>query len=326
MPDYDDTDPFLEPATKPQSGPGLMTEWNDALNDPTVRASLLSAGLALMQPPGFGQTGAGQLAQVVGAAGETVGQREKMDEASRGLDIKQQEADSRQTQRATAADNASTRLFIQRKDVESKIEARKAAAETAKSRMDMWAARAELLRVQAAAAPGNMEVQNALREAQTEKARADADWVRTRAELAPEETDIRRRGADARTLNAETGAKRADDPTTRRLRQQAEYRKGVSAYNEYLKTLLPSQPKPPIADWLRQQGLPSSPNDVGVTAPAEATPAPVATTPAPAAAPAPGGIDIARETQQAKANIAKNPAAADRIKALYKQRTGKDLE
>lgn len=95
-------DPFDDPVEGPVSSPGIMQEWNDALNDPGVRGALLSAGLSLMQPPQFGQTTMGSIGEAIGAAGQSVAQREKMDTVQR-------EADSKEALRGAQADSATSR-------------------------------------------------------------------------------------------------------------------------------------------------------------------------------------------------------------------------
>ena len=87
------SDPF-----QPQQGPdlqGVAQEWTDALNDPKVKASLLSFGLQAMQPLGFGQTAAGGFGQAVGAAGEGIGRQEQMDRQQQESDAKVTAASAR---------------------------------------------------------------------------------------------------------------------------------------------------------------------------------------------------------------------------------------
>jgi hypothetical protein len=86
-----------------------MQEWSTALNDPGVRAALLSTGLQLMQPAGFGQTSVGHLGMGIGAAGETTNIREKMDTEQEKLGIAKQEALSKQDLRAATANAAEAR-------------------------------------------------------------------------------------------------------------------------------------------------------------------------------------------------------------------------
>lgn len=72
----------------PEAFNGIREQWNTFLDQPGGRAALLSAGLALMQPPSFGDTAASQIGRAIGTAGEAVGRREAMD-------IKQQDAENK---------------------------------------------------------------------------------------------------------------------------------------------------------------------------------------------------------------------------------------
>lgn len=72
------------------------------LDDPKLRSALLSTGIALMQPPSFGDTFPSQLGRAVGAGGESVRTQE-------AADIKQQEADSKAALREAQAGAAGAR-------------------------------------------------------------------------------------------------------------------------------------------------------------------------------------------------------------------------
>ncbi len=96
------------------------------LDDPNGRAALLSAGLALMQPPSFGDNPTSQIGRAIGAAGESA-------TANQLMGLKEQDADSKATLReaqagaATAraesagarADAAGSRLGLQRAQLEA---------------------------------------------------------------------------------------------------------------------------------------------------------------------------------------------------------------
>lgn len=62
----------LEPARQvpPAQQEAARGQWRDWLSDPNNRAMLLTTGLALMQPVGVGQTGAGHLSRAVGLGAE----------------------------------------------------------------------------------------------------------------------------------------------------------------------------------------------------------------------------------------------------------------
>lgn len=130
-------DPFTPGATAdptagvdPSTYDKVRNEWNAFMDDPHGRAALLSAGLALMQPPSFGDTGASQIARAVGTAGESA-------TSNQATDMKQQELSSKQDLRASQATAAETRA-----------EAASARAGTAEARIGTAGARLELQREQ----------------------------------------------------------------------------------------------------------------------------------------------------------------------------------
>ena len=96
-------DPFSAQGGDPTQGlpqpQDLQQQWQSFLADPRGRGALLSAGLALLQPPSFGDTAASQIGRAVGAGGESVTTNE-------ALDIKQQEANSKDLLRTAQADRA----------------------------------------------------------------------------------------------------------------------------------------------------------------------------------------------------------------------------
>lgn len=92
--------------------------WDDWLQRPGNRTALLQIGLNLMQPPGFGQTVAGQVGQAIGAGGEAQARvaaqdlkeqqvDDKLALANQRLAIAQQNADAN-TSRAQTAGIAAT--------------------------------------------------------------------------------------------------------------------------------------------------------------------------------------------------------------------------
>jgi hypothetical protein len=87
----------------------IRGQWDSFMGNPQGRAAMLSAGLALMQPPSFGDTGMSQLGRAIGAAGESATGNEAMDMKKRETDIRQQEANSKEDLRASQAMAAEAR-------------------------------------------------------------------------------------------------------------------------------------------------------------------------------------------------------------------------
>lgn len=104
----DITDPFTPgPTIAPDAGVGaefesLKDQWNTFMQNPQGRAALLSAGIALMQPPSFGDTGAGQIGRAIGAGGQSA-------TANQAMDIRESEAESKQSLRESQAGLAEAR-------------------------------------------------------------------------------------------------------------------------------------------------------------------------------------------------------------------------
>lgn len=105
-------DPFSPgPVNDPTAGvdPSTYTrvrqEWDSFLGNPQGRAALLSAGLALMQPPSFGDTPTSQIGRAIGAAGQSASANQAMDLKEREQESK---ADLRSAQAAAAEARAET--------------------------------------------------------------------------------------------------------------------------------------------------------------------------------------------------------------------------
>lgn len=108
------------PWTDPNQ-PDASSQLSQTFNDPRAKAALLQAGLSLMAGPTWGDTGASQLARAVGTGGEAVGRGEAMDIKAQEADSKDQlreaqagAATARSGQAATQADLARERLGIAR--------------------------------------------------------------------------------------------------------------------------------------------------------------------------------------------------------------------
>lgn len=118
----------------PQAGvdPGtydkVRSEWESFLGNPQGRAALLSAGLQLMQPPSFGDTPASQIGRAIGAGGASA-------TANQAMEIKENEAASkdelRQARAQAALENSATRASA----AEARVGAAGARSETAALRL-----------------------------------------------------------------------------------------------------------------------------------------------------------------------------------------------
>lgn len=73
----------LEPAQQvpPAQQEAARSQWQSWLSDPNNRAMLLTTGLALMQPVGVGQTGAGHLSRAIGLGAEAGAEQRSGQEA-----------------------------------------------------------------------------------------------------------------------------------------------------------------------------------------------------------------------------------------------------
>lgn len=67
---------YMDPVTSPQIG--LREGWRNWLSNPDNKAGLLALGAQLLQPIPVGQSFMGQLGQGIGAAGTTIGNRQKL--------------------------------------------------------------------------------------------------------------------------------------------------------------------------------------------------------------------------------------------------------
>lgn len=123
----EDNSPFA--GIDPQSFTRVRQEWDSFLGNPQGRAALLSAGLALMQPPSFGDTATSQIGRAIGAGGETASRNEAMD-------LKKAEAESkdelRQVRGQAALSNAESRAAA----AEARVGAAGSRAETQQARLE----------------------------------------------------------------------------------------------------------------------------------------------------------------------------------------------
>lgn len=123
--------PTVDP-TQVLPGPqdfGIMNQIGTFLGDPRIQGGLLSAGLTLMQPRGFAQDSAGQLAQALGAAGASIRTGEAGELKQREGEAKAALAEARAgaaganaEARGARADTASERLRLQAEEMDRRQE------------------------------------------------------------------------------------------------------------------------------------------------------------------------------------------------------------
>lgn len=291
----------------------LQSSWDQYLADPRGRASLASFGLAMMQPVGFGQTGAGHFAQALGEAGNSARTTEALDlkqtESESKNDLRGAQADAATARSATAAANANTaseRLRNMQLDTESKINLRKSQADTNATRAQLLQAKILQLEAITAVYPDDHEAKLQLDQAKTELIRAQTELTAERTGIVGQDANSREERAKAAGRNANTRAIAEDNKTlnprvpsdtpegknqrnqlSNALRAQNLYRLEVEAIKKRNADITNTGPKeeiPTYQNWLSrnpdlQQRLQGNPPASG-TAPPAAQPAPVPPTPA----------------------------------------------
>lgn len=199
----------------------LQDEWNTFLNQPSGRAALLTAGLAMMQPPSFGDTPVSQVGRAIGAAGETLARTEAMDlrqqEAGSKAELRSAQAEAASARSGAAADRADIarerlgldreKLGVTREDVDSKIALRAAQAEATPIR-------AEATRLRGAAAA------------------AKTDTDRQALELRARQLDIQAQDVESKAQARSDRAAIAAETLTGR-REESALNRGVRASQEY---------------------------------------------------------------------------------------------
>lgn len=301
------SDPFQQEVA-PANPASAAQEWTQALNDPKVRSTLLNVGLQLMQPPSFGQTTSGQVAQAIGAAGEGFSRADAEDRAQAEQDRKGRDTDSQIDYRADRTENAAQGLEIQRLRTGIQADAERSRAEERASKIRLNAARipgleaqAEMLRMKSQAFPQDMEAkialqraQAALLEAKTEVAAEQAAMVQPQAQARIQRDQSAaglsdRRGA-AVDSNAEVARRRveAQENSTRAklslgdVRSENQRRRDYSNLkkeHDKQQTMEPARnrkPFPIYSEWVKTFDAPSeAPAPAAPGAPAPAAPAPV---------------------------------------------------
>jgi hypothetical protein len=103
----------------PEEQAALQGQWASFLDQPGARSALLNFGIALMQPPSFGDTPTSQIGRAVGAGAEAAG-RGELQEAKVG------ELEARSSAAVARAGQGEARLgmdYFRRKSIEKEGEA-----------------------------------------------------------------------------------------------------------------------------------------------------------------------------------------------------------
>lgn len=288
-------------AANPQSA---ASEWTQALARPEVRGALLQFGLNLMQPPSFGQTGFGKLAEGIGSAGEQVGRLDTENRAEREQTRKEAETSSLAGYREDQSENSRIRSEAARTSADALASLRTAQVQVQQSKAAQLDAQVEMLKMKVIAEPANQAAKDALNAARTEAAQANAELLRTKAAFVPVTAKTAQDRIDATNRRLDQGAETSTnriDAQDRRTYETARIAHENTQTFSRNKTPFPSFP-----EWLASRG--GRPR-TDTTAPATQT-APVA--------------DVSVEMERAKNAIAagKDPNA---VRALFRERTGQDL-
>lgn len=217
----------------------VRAEWDSFLGNPQGRAALLSAGLALMQPPSFGDTGASQIGRAIGAGGQSATANQVMDMKEREQDSKVADRESRASLRESQGMLAEARAATAGARSETGI----ARLEIAQRALDL---KAEQLKNQSLSAEQRLEIQ------------------RQKLELERQIAEIRKSEGAARS---ELGASRLEGAQERnrlsnqvRLSQMYQtYVKDVAKRNDPITlSMRPgATPEPvlPMGDWIKANPL-----------------------------------------------------------------------
>lgn len=223
-------DPFTPgvdgtPVVDPDTFGKIRSEWDAFIGDPRGRAALLSTGLAMMQPPSFGDTFTSQLGRALGAGGSSV-------RATEALDLKQQEADSkdesRQAQSEARIMNAETR------------------ATAAESRSSMAGARMEN-------AGARLQIAQQQLELKQQQLAGQALSAEERIKVQREKLQLEREVAAAKA-EAATGRQEGQQENNR-LNNRVKLLIGHRKASDNARVM--GQPEPSYTDWLKSVGLDS---------------------------------------------------------------------
>jgi hypothetical protein len=258
-----------EPEADPQSA---AAEWSQALQDPRVKASMLSMGLQLLQPVQPGQTVAGHIGRAIGAGGETVGNIEELNRKESEQARKERDTNSTIDWRADRTENERTRLEVAQQNANSLQMAREAAAQVAGSRVLKVKAEVEKLQMQVQLMPGDQQLRELLNQKKMELISAQTDLAAGRAAGIPavNESIIRRNNATADVL---TGGNLSSD------RRTYEAAKAKHESNQRFDDPAKKTPFISFEQWRQQTGgqpavssQPEAPPDLGTFEPAPMNP------------------------------------------------------
>lgn len=118
----------------------IRNEWGSFLSDPRGRAAMMSAGLALMQPPSFGDNAISQFGRAIGAAGQSGQLMEQQDVKRSEMESKDAGREAQAQARLLTADAAQQRAEAagaRLGTAGAQLELRKQALENAQNRSQM---------------------------------------------------------------------------------------------------------------------------------------------------------------------------------------------
>ncbi len=305
-------DPFQPGTEDAQASAGASPqsaaqEWTTALQDPRVKRSLLSFGLQMLQPPQFGQTIGGQIAQGIGAAGESQTAADEEDRKAAEQARKERDTSSNIDYRADTTDVKLGQLENQRlrteqagKDLESRAALRESQVQVNVAKAGELGARVEMLQARVALFPQDQQAKmdlarakQALLEAQTrvqtERADVIAPTAAARIKRDESATNLNTTRAGSVESNADVARRRVqaqEDRTQAQggwqaTRAENQRRRDYGNYvKEEEKAKFLDRKRPPALgyqEWLKtfepkQPGATQPPAQAGTTTPAPTQP------------------------------------------------------
>lgn len=110
---YDPFNPETAGASPVPNDQQIQSQLGTMFQNPAVLGALLSTGLAMSQPPSFGDTGFSHFGRAIGAAGESARLTDAQAQKERELQIKEEESGSKQDLRGAQAEAAIARSGTQ---------------------------------------------------------------------------------------------------------------------------------------------------------------------------------------------------------------------